>query len=52
LHYGKYAVRVNDAPAMIEVTEFQKALLLAIGFTQTIPFRYGRFEKRRSLRHC
>src|SRR5262249_43791077 len=46
LHYGKYAVQVDGAPAMIEVTEFQKALLLAVGFTQKIPFRYGRFEKR------
>lgn len=46
LHYGKYAVRIDGAPAMIEVTEFQKALLLAVGFTQKIPFRYGRFEKR------
>jgi hypothetical protein len=46
LHYGKYAVQVDGAPAMIEVTEFQKALLLAVGFTQKIPLRYGRFEKR------
>jgi hypothetical protein len=46
LHYGKYAVQVDGAPAMIEVTEFQKALLLAVGFTQKIPFRYGRFERR------
>src|SRR5216684_9322574 len=46
LHYGKYAVQVDGAPAMIEVTEFQKALLLSVGFTQKIPFRYGRFEKR------
>lgn len=46
LHYGKYAVRVDGAPAMIEITEFQKALLLSVGFTQKIPFRYGRFEKR------
>jgi hypothetical protein len=46
LHYGKYAVQVDGAPAMIEVTEFQKALLLAVGFTQKIPFRYSRFEKR------
>jgi mono/diheme cytochrome c family protein len=46
LHYGKHAVRVDGAPAIIEVTEFQKALLLAVGFTQKIPFRYGRFEKR------
>ena len=46
LHYGKYAVQTDGAPAMIEVTQFQKALLLAVGFTQKIPFRYGRFEKR------
>lgn len=46
LHYGNYAVRVDGAPAMIEVTEFQKALLYSIGLTQRIPFRYGRFEKR------
>jgi hypothetical protein len=46
LHYGTYAVRVDGAPAMIEVTEFQKALLYSIGLTQRIPFRYGRFEKR------
>jgi hypothetical protein len=46
LHYGKYAVRVDGAPAMIEVTEFQKALALSVAFTKLIPFRYGRFEKR------
>lgn len=45
LHYGKYAVRIDGAPAMIEVTQFQKALGLALGFTQLIPFRYGRFER-------
>jgi len=46
LHYGQSALQIDGAPAMIEVTEFQKALLLAVGFTQKIPFRYGRFEKR------
>jgi len=46
LHYGNYAVQVDGAPAMIEVTQFQKALLIAVGFTQKLPFRYGRFEKR------
>jgi hypothetical protein len=46
MHYGKYAVQVDGAPAMIEVTEFQKALALSVGFTKFIPFRYGRFEKR------
>jgi hypothetical protein len=45
LHYGKYAVRIDGAPAMIEVTQFQKALGLALAFTQMIPFRYGRFER-------
>jgi len=45
LHYGQYAVRVEGAPAMIEVAQFQKALGLALGFTQKIPFRYGRFER-------
>jgi hypothetical protein len=44
LHYGNYAVRIDGAPAMIEVTQFQKALGLALAFTQLIPFRYGRFE--------
>jgi hypothetical protein len=46
LHYGKYDVQIEGAPGMIEVTEFQKALGLAVGFTKLIPFRYGRFEKR------
>lgn len=46
LHYGKYAVRIDGAPATIEVTEFQKALGLSMVFTKLIPFRYGRFEKR------
>jgi mono/diheme cytochrome c family protein len=44
LHYGKYAVQIDGAPAMIEVTEFQKALGLSVIFTKFIPFRYGRFE--------
>jgi hypothetical protein len=46
LHYGKYAVQIEGGPGMIEVTEFQKALGLAVGFTKLIPFRYGRFETR------
>jgi mono/diheme cytochrome c family protein len=46
LHYQNYAVRVDGAPAMINVTEFQKALGLAVAFTKFIPFRYSRFEKR------
>jgi RoxA-like, cytochrome c-like len=46
LRYDKYSVVIEGAPATIEVTEFQKALGLAMGFTQKFPFRYGRFEKR------
>src|SRR5260370_3272634 len=46
LHYGKYRVQVDGAPAMIEVTELQNALVLAVGFTKLIPLRYARFEKR------
>jgi mono/diheme cytochrome c family protein len=46
LHYGKYAVQIDGAPGMIDVTDFQKALGLAMAFTKLIPFRYGRFEKR------
>ncbi len=46
LRYGKYSVLVEGAPATIEVTQFQKALGLAIVFTKLIPFRYGRFENK------
>jgi processive rubber oxygenase RoxA-like protein len=46
LYYGKYAVQIDGAPAMIEVTEFQKALGLSMVFTKVNPLRYGRFEKR------
>jgi hypothetical protein len=49
LYYGKYAVQVEGAPAMIELAAFQKALGLAMAFNTTLPFslgRYGRFEER------
>jgi hypothetical protein len=49
LHYGKYAVQVEGAPGMIEVAAFQKALGLALVFTDTFPLsigRYRRFEER------
>lgn len=46
LHYRKYAVQIDGAPGMIETAQFQKALGLSIIFTDLIPFRYGRFEKR------
>jgi mono/diheme cytochrome c family protein len=49
LYYGKSAIQVEGAPAMIEVAAFQKALGLALAFTDTFPLsvgRYGRFEAR------
>jgi mono/diheme cytochrome c family protein len=49
LFYDRYTVRIDGAPAMIEVTEFQKALGLAMAFNTTFPLslgRYGRFERR------
>lgn len=49
LHYGRYAVQVEGAPAMIELAAFQKALGLALAFNTTLPFslgRYARFEER------
>ena len=45
LHYGKYSVVVEGAPAMIEVAAFQKALGLALGFNTTFPFKYGRYGR-------
>lgn len=46
LRYDKYAVQIDGAPALIEISEFQKALGLAMAFTKLMPFRYGRFEAR------
>jgi hypothetical protein len=46
LHYGKYAVRIEGGPAMIEVSEFQKALGIALALTQKFPFRFGRFADK------
>jgi len=46
LRYGKYSVRIDGAPATIEVTQFQKALGLSMAFTQLMPFRYARFEAK------
>lgn len=45
LHYNDTAVRIEGGPAMIAVSEFQKALGLAMVFTKYFPGRYGRFEK-------
>ncbi len=46
LRYGKYSVLIDGAPATIEVTQFQKALGLAMVFTKVMPFRYARFEAK------
>ncbi len=45
LNYGKYTVEIDGAPAMIEVTQFQKALGVSMVLTQLLPLRYGRFER-------
>ncbi len=48
LYFDDYAVRVDGAPAMIDLAAFQKALGLALGFNTTFPLsigRYARFEQ-------
>jgi hypothetical protein len=45
LHYGKYAVRIEGGPAMIELAAFQKALGVALAFNTTFPFRVGRYAR-------
>jgi hypothetical protein len=45
LYFDKYAVRIEGAPAMIEVFQFQKALGVALILTDKMPFRYKRFER-------
>jgi len=44
MRYGKYSVRVEGAPAMIQVTSFQKAMGVALILTELIPWRYSKFE--------
>jgi hypothetical protein len=46
LFYGDNAVRIEGGPAMVDLGSFQKALGLAMGFTQKLPWRYSRFQKR------
>jgi mono/diheme cytochrome c family protein len=46
LDYNGYAVVIDGAPAMIQVSEFQKALGVALILTDKMPFRYSRFQKR------
>jgi mono/diheme cytochrome c family protein len=46
MHWTKYTVHADGAPAMVDLAEFQKALGFAVAFTDKLPFRYRRFEKR------
>lgn len=46
MYYGKFALAIDGAPAMINLGDFEKAIGLALGFTQKFPFRYTRFERR------
>jgi hypothetical protein len=48
LYFGQNAVRVEGAPAMIELAVFQKAMGLALAFNRKFPEilgRYRRFER-------
>jgi hypothetical protein len=44
--YGKTAVIVDGGPALTNVQNFQKAVILSILYTRYVPFRYERFAKR------
>lgn len=46
LRYDGYAVRIEGGPAMIELAQFQKAVGLAVGLTEKVPGRFGRFADR------
>jgi hypothetical protein len=46
LFYGDTAIRIEGGPAMVDLGAFQKALGLALGFTEKLPWRYSRFERR------
>ena len=46
LHHGKYAVRIEGGPAMIELSQFQKALGIALMLTRRFPFRFDRFADK------
>jgi hypothetical protein len=46
LHHGKYAVRIEGGPAMIELSQFQKALGIALLLTRRFPFRFDRFADK------
>ncbi len=46
LHYKNYAVRIEGGVAMIQPTEFQKALGIALVMTDMLPWRYGRFASK------
>jgi hypothetical protein len=46
LELDNVAVRIDGAPAMIEVSQFQKALGLSLLFTDKFPFRFARFAEK------
>ena len=46
LHYGKRAVRIDGATALIDVTSFQDALGAALMLTLKTPGRFDRFARR------
>jgi hypothetical protein len=46
LHYKSYAVRIEGGVAMIQPTEFQKALGIALVMTDMLPWRYSKFAEK------
>lgn len=46
LFFEDSAIRIEGGPAMVDLGAFQKAVGLALGLTQKLPWRYARFEKR------
>ena len=46
LHYKNYAVRIEGGVAMIQPTEFQKALGIALVMTDMLPWRYSKFAEK------
>jgi len=46
LHYKNYAVRIEGGVAMMQPTEFQKALGIALVMTEMLPWRYSKFAEK------
>jgi len=46
IFHGDHVIRIEGGPAMVDLGTFQKALGLSLGFTEKLPWRYSRFEKR------